>query len=100
MALQAGRPKMRARMSLTDRQALRALILADRQEEARRDAAEMYLTARCLMHLPHRSPGLSEEQRRAEHVRCNGESAGDGCLCPWHDSEQDEEGAVSPADLP
>jgi hypothetical protein len=79
--------KMRPGMPLADRQALRASILEARLTEARQEAAELYVSLRCLMHLEHRAPKLSYDQRRAEHVKCQGESAGDGCLCEWHDDE-------------
>ena len=84
---QAETPKMRAGLPLADRQRLRAAILEERLARARRDAAETCLSVRCLMHLPHRSPTLSYDQQRLEHTRCQGESAGGGCLCPWHDAE-------------
>ena len=99
MTDEAVRPKMRAHMPLAEREALRAAILEDVLAEARREASEIHLTVRCLLHQPHRAPGLSEAQRRAQHVQCNGESAGNGCLCTWHDGEQDEDGAVPPAQV-
>jgi hypothetical protein len=80
-------PRMRAGMPLAERQRLRAEILERYLELARRMAAEMHLTSRCLTHLEYRAKNLSHEQRRAEHVKCQGESAGDGCLCEWHDAE-------------
>ena len=80
-------PRMRAGLPLADRQRLRAAILEDKLERARKEAAETCLSARCLGHLAHRAPTLSYDQRRAEHVKCRGESAGGGCLCEWHDAE-------------
>jgi hypothetical protein len=85
-------PKMRAGMPLAERQALRAAILDGYLDQARRAAAMVHLSVRCRSHLPDRSPTMSMAQRRAEHVRCLAESAGGGCLCEWHDDEQDEEG--------
>jgi hypothetical protein len=76
---------MRAGMPLADRQALRARILDEALERARREAAQAHLTGRCLMHV--QSTTMSYDQRRLEHVKCQGESAGDGCLCEWHDDE-------------
>jgi hypothetical protein len=78
---------MRAGMPLAERQQLRGAILEQELTAARQRAAEAHLSVRCLMHLPHRTPRLSYDQRRAEHVKCNGESIGDGCLCEWHDAE-------------
>jgi hypothetical protein len=86
-------PRMSAGLSLPQRQALRASILEQELAGARQRAAEKHLSVRCLMHLEHRTPKLSEEQRRAEHVKCQGESVGDGCLCEWHDGEVRGEGS-------
>jgi hypothetical protein len=92
--------RLQAGMPLAERQAIREQILARLLDQARIQAAETGLSARCLGHLPHRAPRLSEGQRRLEHDLCQGESAGDGCLCELHDIKQDGEGAVSPAQLP
>jgi type II secretory pathway pseudopilin PulG len=81
------RPKMRAGMPLAERQQLRAWLLEQALEQARRQAAEVHLSVRCRSHLPQRSPTLSYDQQRHEHTLCQGESAGNGCLCPWHDAE-------------
>jgi len=78
---------MRPGMPLAERRELRAYLLGQAISRATREAAEQHLSLRCLMHQEWRSPKLSYDQRRAEHVRCQGESAGDGCLCEWHDSE-------------
>jgi hypothetical protein len=43
---------------------------------------------------------MSGPQRRAEHVKCLAESMGDGCLCEWHDDEQDGDSEVSAAQVP
>jgi hypothetical protein len=93
-------------MPLAERQALRALILEGKLEEARQEASEVHLSLRCLLHQPHRSPKLSYDQRRLEHVKCQAESAGDGCLCILHDDEiekaerKHEEGGVPAKELP
>lgn len=81
------RPKMRAGMTVGERQRLRAWILDSAMDQARKQAAEVHLSIRCRSHLPQRSPLMSEDERRLEHTLCKGESVGDGCLCPWHDPE-------------
>lgn len=80
-------PRMSAGMPLADRQELRAEILETALKRAREQAAEAYLSTRCRGHLEHRDARLSYDQRRAEHVKCLGESMGTGCLCTWHDAE-------------
>ena len=94
---------LRAGMTGDERRALRARILDEYLERARRDAAGVHLSIRCLAHQPGRSPGMSGPQRRAEHVKCLAESMGDGCLGEWHDDEESQdvtesiEGPSSPA---
>jgi hypothetical protein len=83
------RPKMRQGMPLEERQRLRAWILESALDQARRQAAEVYLSMRCRSHLLQNSPGMSYDQRRLEHTKCKGESMGDGCLCEWHDPDEE-----------
>lgn len=82
-----GRPQLRAGMPLSERQELRAWALEQAMARAREQAASAFLSTRCRGHLEYRAPTLSYDQRRAEHVKCLGESAGSGCLCEWHDTE-------------
>lgn len=84
-----GRPKMRAGMTLGERQRLRAWILDSALDQARRQAAEVHLSIRCRSHLEQRSPSMNAAERMAEHALCKTESMGDGCLCPMHDPDDE-----------
>jgi hypothetical protein len=81
------RPRMRPGMPLAERQQLRSMILDKALDLARQQAADAHLSTRCRGHLEFRATTMSYDQRRAEHVKCQGESMGTGCLCVWHDAE-------------
>lgn len=65
---------MRAGMTLAERNELRTQLTEQAVEEARKNALRPYLSSACAF-----------EQSQAEHDRCLGETAGNGCLCPGHD---------------
>ena len=98
MSESSDRPKMRAGMSLGERRELRAWILGNALDQARRQAAEVYLSIRCRSHLPQRTPGMNDAERMAEHALCKAESMGDGCLCILHDPDELEQPV--PPDVP